>query len=92
MEKFYHSIQDWHKFADEVADLLESYIKYGTIIDENDGIYVDEGDNVSLVRRIDAPDEADFHCIVGLLNMSEGYPEINYEAVQELTDKYIFVR
>ena len=37
METYYHSIKDWHRFADE---------------------------------------EAGFHSIVGLLNLSEGYPEI----------------
>lgn len=92
MEKWYHSIQDWHRFADAVADLVEDYIKYSTEIDENDGIYVDEDDNVSLMNRSDAPDDDNFHSILILLDMSEGMPEVSYDAIQELTDKYIFVR
>ena len=92
MDKWYHSIQDWHRFADAVADLVEDYIKYSTGIDENDGIYVDDDDNVSLMNRSDAPDEDNFHSILILLDMSEGMPEVSYDAIQELTDKYIFVR
>ena len=92
MEKWYHSIQDWHRFADAVTDLVEDYIKYSSEIDENDGIYVDENDNVSLMNRSDAPDEDNFHSILILLDMSKGMPEVSYDAVEELTDKYIFVR
>ena len=92
MEKWYHSIQDWHRFADAVADLVEDYIKYSSVIDENDGIYIDEDDNVSLMNRSDAPDDDNFHSILILLDMSEGMPEVSYAAIQELTDKYIFVR
>ena len=92
MKKGYNTIQDRHRFADAVTDLVEDYIKYSSEIDDNDGIYVDEDDNVSLMNRRDAPNEADFHSILILLDMSEGMPEVNYEAIQELTDKYIFVR
>ena len=92
MVKWYHSIQDWHRFADAVADLVEDYIRFSTDIDENDGIYVDEDDNVSLMNRHDAPDDDNFHSILILLDMSEGMPEVSYDAIRELTDKYIFVR
>ena len=92
MKKGYNTIQDRHRFVDAVTDLVEDYIKYSSDIVEDDGIYVDEDDNVSLMNRSDAPNEADFHSILILLDMSEGMPEVNYEAIQELTDKYIFVR
>ena len=92
MEKYYHTIQDWHRFADAVTDLVEDYIKYSTDIDENDGIYVDDDDNVSLISRNDAPDEDNYHGILNLLDMRADAPEVSYDAVQELTDKYIFVR
>ena len=92
MGKWYHSIQDWHRFADAVTDLVEDYIKYSTEIDENDGIYVDEDDEVHLVSREMTSDEVNFHPIVNLLDLSESVPEVNYDAIQELTDKYIFVR
>ena len=92
MEKWYHSIQDWHRFADAVTDLVEDYIEYSTEIDENDGIYVDEDDEVHLVSREMTSDEVNFHPIVNLLDFSESVPEVNYDAIQELTDKYIFVR
>ena len=92
MEKWYHSIQDWHRFADAVTDLVEDYLKYSTDIDENDGIYVDEDDNVRLMARNEAPDESDFHPIVNLLDMTQSPPELKYDAVEELVDKYIFVR
>ena len=85
MEKWYHSIQDWHRFADAVTDLVEDYLKYSTDIDENDGIYVDEDDNISLMARNEAPDESDFYPIMNLLDLSESVPEVNYEAIQELT-------
>lgn len=92
MEKWYHSIQDWHRFADAVTDLVEDYLKYSLEIDENDGIYVDEDDNVRLMARNEAPDESDFHPLINLLDLSESVPVVNYNAVEELTDKYIFVR
>lgn len=92
MGKWYHSIQDWHRFADAVTDLVEDYIKYSTEIDENDGIYVDEDDEVHLVSREMTSDEVNFHPIVNLLDLSESVPEVNYDAIQELTDKYIYVR
>ena len=92
MEKWCHSIQDRHRFADSVADLVEDYIKYSTEIDENDGIYVDEDDEVHLVSREMTSDEVNFHPIVNLLDLSESVPEVNYDAIQELTDKYIFVK
>lgn len=92
MEKWYHSIQDWHRFADAVTDLVEDYLKYSSEIDENDGIYVDDDDNVRLMTRNEAPDESDFHPIVNLLDLSVSPPELKYDAVEELVDKYIFVR
>lgn len=92
MGKWYHSIQDWHRFADAVTDLVEDYIKYSTEIDENDGIYVDEDDEVHLVSREMTSDEVNFHPIVNLLDLSESVLEVNYNAIQELTDKYIYVR
>ena len=92
MEKWYHSIQDWHRFADAVADLVEDYIKYSSDIDENDGIYVDENDNVHLANREMTSDDDNFYPIIKLLDMNVDSPEVNYSAVEELTDKYIFVR
>ena len=44
------------------------------------------------MNRHDAPDDDNFHSILILLDMSEGMPEVSYDAIQELTDKYIFVR
>lgn len=92
MEKWYHSIQDWHRFADSVIDLVEDYLKYGNGIDENDGIYVDEDDEAHLANREMTPDDDNFHPIIELLDMKGDSPEVNYSAVEELTDKYIFVR
>jgi len=92
MEKWYHSIQDWHRFADAVTDIVEDYIKYSSEIDENDGIYVDEDDNVHLANREMTPDDDNFYPIIKLLDMNVDSPGVNYSAVEELTDKYIFVR
>lgn len=92
MGKWYHSIQDYHRFLDSVIYLVEDYIKYNNEIDENDGIYVDEDDNVSLMSRQETPDEADRYRIIDLLDKDKDTPEVNYDAVEELADKYIFVR
>lgn len=89
MEKWYHSIQDWNRFADAVFDLVEDYIKYSTEIDENDGIYVDENDNVSIEDGRTIADKQDFHPIVNFINNEN---EVDYDKIQQLTDKYIFVR
>ena len=92
MEKWYHSIQDWHRFSDSVIDILSEYIKYSNEIESGDGIYVDEDDNVILTDIKSTPDEENFHPIVELLDLSQSPPEIKYDKVDELTDKYIFVR
>ncbi len=92
MEKYYHSIQDWHKFADSVTDLVEEYIKYSSDINENDGLYVDESDNVSLENRDEVSDKENFHPISQLIIREDGMVEVDFEKVEELTDKYIFVR
>lgn len=92
MEKWYHSIQDRHRFAYAVTILVEDYLKYSTEIDENDGIYVDEDDEVSLVGLEVTLDESNFHSIINLLDLSGSAPQVNFEAIQELTDKYIFIR
>ena len=92
MEKYYHSIQDYYKFIDAVIDLIEDYLKYSNGIDAEDGVFVDEDDNVSLISVKDAPDASNFHSIVNLLDLSEDVPKVNYDAVEELTNKYIFVR
>lgn len=89
MEKWYHSIQDWNRFADAVFDLVEDYIRYSTEIDENDGIYVDENDNVSIEDGRTIADKQDFYPIVNFINDEN---EVDYDKIQELTDKYIFVR
>lgn len=92
MEKWYHSIQDWHRFADAVSDLVEDYIRYSTEIDENDGIYVDENDNVSIEDGRTIADKQDFHPIASLILNEGGSYEVDFDRIQELTDKYIFVR
>lgn len=92
MEKYYHSIQDYHKFIDAVIDLIVDYLKYGNGIDAEDGVFVDEDDNVSLISVKDAPDASNFHSIVKLLDLSEDVPKVNYDAIEELTNQYIFVR
>lgn len=92
MEKWYHTIHDWYRFTDSVIDLIDEYIRFSTEIDPDDGIYVDEDDNVRLMARNEAPDESDFHPIVNLLDLTQSPPELKYDAVEELVDKYIFVR
>lgn len=92
MEKWYHTIQDWHRFTDSVIDLIDEYVRFSTEIDPDDGIYVDEDDNIRLIARNEAPDESDFHPIVNLLDLTQSPPELKYDAVEELVDKYIFVR
>lgn len=91
MEKYYHSIQDYYKFIDAVIDLIVDYLKYSNGTDAEDGVFVDD-DNVSLISVKDAPDASNFHSIVNLLDLSEDVPKVNYDAVEELTNQYIFVR
>ena len=92
MDKYYHSIQDWNRFADAVTDLITDYIKYSSWIDGNDGIYVDENDNVSLENGNEITDKDNFYPIMNLLMIEDGKHDVDYDKIQELTDKYIFVR
>ena len=92
MRKYYHTIQDQNRFIDSIINLIVDYLKYGNGIDAEDGVFVDEDDNVSLISVKDAPDASNFHSIVNLLDLSGDVPKVNYDAVEELTNKYIFVR
>ena len=46
MEREY-SIQDFRRFSEKIADIVDNYIRYSTEIDENDGIFIDQEDNIS---------------------------------------------
>ena len=56
MRKYYHTIQDQNRFIDSIINLIVDYLKYGNGIDAEDGVFVDEDDNVSLISVKDAPD------------------------------------
>ena len=86
------TIQDFRRFSEQLADVVIDYIKYSSGIDETDGVYIDEEDNIELVNRADLPDTKDFYPISSLIQEEEGELQPDYDVIDEITSKYIFVR
>lgn len=87
----YNSIQEYNAFISTIVDTVNDYLRYSTVIDETDGIYVDGDDEVSLVSNTDIQDKNNFYPILGLLTADDA-PEVDIDKVQDIADKYIFVR
>ena len=87
----YNSIQEYNAFISTIVDTVNDYLRYSTVIDETDGIYVDDDDEVSLVSKTDIQDENNFYPILSLLT-ADDTPEVDIDKVQGIADKYIFVR
>ena len=91
MKKEY-SIQDFHRFSDQIADIVADYIKYSSEVDEADGIIIDEDDNIELANCADLSDLKDFYPISTLVQGENGALVPDYDAIDDLTSRYIFVR
>ena len=87
-----YSIQDYRRFSEKIADFVDNYIQYSTVIDENDGVYIDQEDNISLASILDHPDRKDFFPITTLVKEEDGVTLPDYDAIDEVTSGYIFVR
>ena len=86
------TIQDFRRFSEQLAYIVIDYIKYSSGIDETDGVYIDEEDNIELVNRADVQDSKDFYPISSLIQEDGGELQPSYDVIDEITSKYIFVR
>lgn len=86
------SIQDFHRFSDRIMDIVSDYIRFSDWIDPNDGIYVDDNDEVSLLNRNDISDVDNFYPISNLLVKEGGKEWVSIDHIDDITAKYIFVR
>ena len=86
------TIQDFRRFSEQLADVVIDYIKYSSGIDEMDGVYIDEEDNIELRNKADLPDTKDFYPISSLIQEEEGELQPDYDVIDEITSNYIFVR
>ncbi len=87
-----YSIQDFHRFSDQIVGIVADYIKYSSEVDEDDGVYIDDEDNIELLNRADLPDTKDFYPISTLIHEEDGVSVPDYDAIDDLTSRYIFVR
>ena len=85
-------IQDFNAFSDRICDLVLDYVRFSTEIDPDDGIFVDEDDNVSLMNRNEVADELNFYLISDLVREVDGIIEVKMDTIDDITSKYIFVR
>ncbi len=87
-----YSIQDFHRFSDQIVDIVADYIKYSSEVDGADGVHIDEEDNIELINQADLADTKDFYPISTLIHEEDGALEPDYDAIDDLTSQYIFVR
>ena len=86
------TIQDFRRFSEQLADVVIDYLKYSSGIDETDGVYIDEEDNIELITKANLPETKDFYPISSLILEDEGELQPDYDAIDDLTSRYIFVR
>ena len=93
------TIQDYHRFADKIMDLITDYLRYSNWIDPDDGIYVDADNEVTLVNRNDISDTDNFYPISSFIVLDKEDDEdeelkdwISFDLIDDLVAKYIFVR
>ena len=86
------TIQDFRRFSEQISDIVIDYLKYNSGIDETDGIYIDEEDSIELVNLSDLLDAKSFYPISTLIQEEGGVLAPNYDAIDDLTSQYIFVR
>ena len=86
-----YSIQDFHRFSDQMAVIVVDYLKYGSVIDEADGVFIDEEDNIELINKADLPNTKDFYPIISLVREDDGVLQPDYDLIDEITSRYIFV-
>jgi len=86
------TIQDYHRFADKIMDLVSDYLRFSNWIDPDDGIYVDSKNEVSLINRKDITDTDNFYPISTFIVKEDGKEWVSIDRIDEVTAKYIFVR
>ena len=86
------TIQDYHRFADRIMDLVSDYLRYGNWTDPDDGIYVDSENEVSLINRKDITDPDNFYPLTTFIVSEDGKELVCVDRIDEVTAKYIFVR
>ena len=87
----YDSIQDLRAFSEKVFDTLEEHLKYGEVA-ADDGLYVDEDLEVSIIKEAEAKDADRFYPIQTLLRDEDGNIEPDVDNIDEVASNYFFVR
>ena len=89
----YSSIQDIRAFDNAIFDMVEEYLKdNNTIVNENDGIYIDSDLTLSIVSINEVTYKDNFHPISSLVRLDENNMiEADCDATDELANKYIFI-
>lgn len=86
------TIQDFRRFSDQLADIVIDYLKYSSEIDEMDGVHIDDDDSIELINRADLPDTKDFYPISLLIRKEDGEILPDYDVIDDITSRYVFVR
>jgi hypothetical protein len=86
------TIQDYHRFADKIMDLVSDYLRFSNWTDPDDGICVDIENEVSLINRKDITDTDNFYPISTFIIKEDGKEWVSIDSIDDITAKYIFVR
>ena len=86
------TIQNYHSFSNRIADIVTDYLRYSSCIDPDDGIYVDDDNDVLLTNKKDITDLANYYPISTFLIKEDGEYWISIDRIDDVTAKYVFVR
>ena len=85
------SIQDLRAFSEKVFDAVQEYLADGEIAD-NEGIYVDDNLEISIIKETDTTDTDNYYPIKTLIREEDGEIEPDIDNIDDLASHYFFVR
>lgn len=84
-----YTLQKFRQFSETIAGLVDDYVLFHFIIDENDGIYIDEHLNITIQPRSFNTDKNHFYPLSYFVRVDEDAIVLDMDAIDELTAKYI---
>ena len=85
------SIQDLRAFSEKVFDAVQEYLADGEIAD-NEGIYVDDSMEISIIKETDTTDADNYYPIKTLIREEDGEIVPDVDNIDDVASHYFFVR
>lgn len=85
------SIQDLRAFSEKVFDVVKEYLSYDKIVDD-EGIYVDDDLEISIIKENEAKDADNYYPIKTLIREEDGEIEPDCDEIDDVASHYFFVR